>query len=167
LKYIIYITTNTVNRAVYIGKHQTLDINDNYLGSGKLLVRAVEKYGRENFVKEVLHVFDNEVEMNDKEAELVTALAKKHKCSRQTIQNTFFYVYNEYPIDYEINRRPSYQLFREKQLEKEAQKNIREEIKREKTLKEIYSKLNNKEQKFLSKYLYNHVGPTGSDSWTI
>ena len=72
MKYIIYITTNTVNRAVYIGKHQTLDINDNYLGSGKLLVRAVEKYGRENFVKEVLHVFDNEVEMNDKEAELVT-----------------------------------------------------------------------------------------------
>ena len=70
--YTIYKTTNLINNKIYIGKHQTIDPNDPYLGSGKLLNRAIKKYGRENFVKEVLHVFDNEAAMNSKEAELVT-----------------------------------------------------------------------------------------------
>lgn len=42
------------------------------MGSGKHLRRAIEKYGIENFTKEILSVFDNEDEMNTKEAELVT-----------------------------------------------------------------------------------------------
>jgi dissimilatory sulfite reductase (desulfoviridin) alpha/beta subunit len=56
---------------IYIGKHITNDPNDSYLGSGKHLNRAIKKYGKENFVKEVLHIFDNEDDMNAKEAELV------------------------------------------------------------------------------------------------
>ena len=69
--YIIYKITNTLNGKYYIGKHQTTDLNDGYLGSGKLLKRAIEKYGVEHFTKEILHIFDNEVEMNAKEKELV------------------------------------------------------------------------------------------------
>jgi hypothetical protein len=61
-----------INGKYYIGKHQTNDINDNYMGSGKLLKRAQSKYGLENFIKEILFVFNNEEEMNAKEAELVT-----------------------------------------------------------------------------------------------
>lgn len=70
--YIIYKITNTINNKIYIGKHQTVDIHDSYMGSGKYLRRAVEKYGIENFKKEILFQFDNEVDMNEKEAELVT-----------------------------------------------------------------------------------------------
>lgn len=70
--YTIYKTTNKINGKIYIGKHQTKDLNDAYLGSGKILTSAVEKYGMENFDKELLFVFDNESDMNAKEAELVT-----------------------------------------------------------------------------------------------
>jgi hypothetical protein len=70
--YTIYKIINNINSKIYIGKHQTKTPNDFYMGSGKLLKSAYEKYGRENFTKEILFVFDNEAEMNAKEAELVT-----------------------------------------------------------------------------------------------
>ena len=70
--YTIYKTTNLVNGNIYIGKHRTNDPDDDYLGSGKLLRRAIKKHGRTQFKKEVLHVFDNAAEMDTKEKEIVT-----------------------------------------------------------------------------------------------
>jgi len=70
--YSIYKTTNTVNGKHYIGKHQTEDLNDNYLGSGRALTMALKKYGHKAFTKETLFVFETEKEMNDKEIEIVT-----------------------------------------------------------------------------------------------
>lgn len=69
--YIIYKTTNLINGKFYIGSHKTIDPNDNYMGSGKLLQRAITKYGLDNFKKEVLFVFDNPEDMFAKEAEIV------------------------------------------------------------------------------------------------
>jgi hypothetical protein len=71
MHYTIYKITNTVNNKVYIGKHQTQDLNDGYMGSGKLLKRAIRKHGPASFLKEIIHVFDNEEDMNAKEKELV------------------------------------------------------------------------------------------------
>lgn len=70
--YTIYKTTNKIDGKIYIGKHKTNDLDDGYIGSGKYLKHAIEKYGIENFKKEILFQFDNEDETNAKEAELVT-----------------------------------------------------------------------------------------------
>lgn len=70
--YTIYRTTNTITGKYYIGKHQTEKANDDYLGSGSALKAAIKKYGKASFIKEVLFVFDNELDMNLKEKELIT-----------------------------------------------------------------------------------------------
>lgn len=70
--YTIYKTTNLINGKIYIGKHITENLNDSYLGSGIRLGNSIRKYGTENFKKEILYIFENEQEMNDKEKELVT-----------------------------------------------------------------------------------------------
>src|SRR5210317_2109225 len=68
----VYKTINTINNNIYIGCHKTENPEDEYLGSGPNLLKAIKKYGKENFKKEVLFVFDNAQEMFYKEAELVT-----------------------------------------------------------------------------------------------
>lgn len=71
MRYFIYKITNTVNGKIYIGKHMTEDINDGYLGSGKLIKLAIKKYGKDNFKKEILFELSSEDEMNNKEKEIV------------------------------------------------------------------------------------------------
>ena len=69
--YTIYKITNKVNAKFYIGKHQTKDLDDGYMGSGKLIRAAIKKHGAENFEKEILHIFETEAEMNEAEKSLV------------------------------------------------------------------------------------------------
>jgi len=57
--YTIYKTTNLINNKIYIGKHQTKNLNDSYLGSGKALLISIKKYGKENFKKEILHICES------------------------------------------------------------------------------------------------------------
>ena len=71
MKYIVYKITNIVNNNIYIGIHTTDNINDRYMGSGTNIKLAIKEYGKHNFKKEILYVYDNEVDMLNKESELV------------------------------------------------------------------------------------------------
>lgn len=69
--YIVYKTINLTNGRYYIGKHKASSLNDTYLGSGTLLKSAIQKYGKENFKREVLRVFDNERDAYSYEQQIV------------------------------------------------------------------------------------------------
>ena len=70
--YIVYKTTNIINPKTYVGVHKTSNIDDGYLGSGLILKKAISKYGRENFKRDVLAIFDNPKDMFDLESTIVT-----------------------------------------------------------------------------------------------
>lgn len=66
--FLIYKITNSINGKIYVGCHRTKDPHDDYMGSGTLLAKAYEKHGQENFIKEILYVFDNPEDMFRAEA---------------------------------------------------------------------------------------------------
>lgn len=63
----IYITTNILNNRKYIGKHKSIVFDPNYHGSGKAIKNAINKYGVENFVTEILECCETLKELNEKE----------------------------------------------------------------------------------------------------
>jgi hypothetical protein len=71
--HIIYKTTNSVNKNIYIGAHSTDNLDDGYYGSGYNLLEAIKKYGKQNFRRDILHIFNDPVKMFEKEKELVNA----------------------------------------------------------------------------------------------
>jgi len=59
--------------------HSTHNIEDDYLGSGKRLRYSINKYGRENHIREILEYCKNRKELKNRESEIVNLneLAKK------------------------------------------------------------------------------------------
>ena len=69
--YIVYETTNLINGKYYIGVHYLGAIKKDYLGSGITLKRSINKYGKENFIRETLREFSNEQDAYDFERSIV------------------------------------------------------------------------------------------------
>lgn len=68
----IYRITNNINNMEYIGVHRTENLDDGYMGSGKVMKRALEKYGKKHFTKDILEFFDTYKEALAREKEMVT-----------------------------------------------------------------------------------------------
>lgn len=67
----IYKTTNLVNNKIYIGQHRGAYLDENYLGSGKLLAAAINKYGKESFKCELLELCADKMALDQKEKEYI------------------------------------------------------------------------------------------------
>lgn len=61
----IYKITNLINNKIYIGKDTTS--KSDYFGSGLLITRSIDKYGKENFIKEIIDEATNHQELSEKE----------------------------------------------------------------------------------------------------
>jgi hypothetical protein len=75
----VYRIENLIDGKIYIGKHTTSQLEDGYMGSGKLLIKAIEKHGLENFKKTILGFFETEEEAFQYERSLVTEDFVKRK----------------------------------------------------------------------------------------
>lgn len=67
-----YKITNNINGKFYYGVHNTNDENDGYMGSGIAIKNAYEKYGIENFTKEIIKYFETSDEAFEFEKKFVT-----------------------------------------------------------------------------------------------
>lgn len=67
----IYKTTNLLNGRYYVGLHSTDVLEDDYIGSGKRLWNEVNKYGRENFKREIVEFLPSRKELKARERSLV------------------------------------------------------------------------------------------------
>lgn len=63
----IYITINKTNSKFYIGKHKKDTYDKNYYGSGVLIKQALDKYGKENFINQIICTCDTEQDLNESE----------------------------------------------------------------------------------------------------
>jgi group I intron endonuclease len=71
MHYYLYEIKNKVNGNIYVGVHKTDDLSDGYMGSGKVIKRAIKKHGLENFTKTILETFDSQEELYCREKEVV------------------------------------------------------------------------------------------------
>lgn len=79
-KHFIYKTTNLLNGKYYYGAHSTENENDNYLGSGVALDKAIKKYGKENFIREIIQYCDTIQELYDLEKKVIQEHLGEKNC---------------------------------------------------------------------------------------
>ena len=50
----VYKITNKANDKIYVGQHKSDHFDERYFGGGAIIASAVNKYGKENFDREIL-----------------------------------------------------------------------------------------------------------------
>lgn len=87
----IYKITNKINNKSYIGKKYG-SFDDNYYGSGKIIKEAIKKYGKENFIIEILCECKNEKDINLNEQKYIKENNPKYNIAKGgTGGNTLLY----------------------------------------------------------------------------
>lgn len=72
-EWIIYITTNLINMKTYVGQRKLdyTSVDKRYLGSGTIFKKALKKYGRENFNREILYYAYSQSEADEIEIQYI------------------------------------------------------------------------------------------------
>lgn len=92
----VYIITNKINHKFYIGKHSTNNLDDDYMGSGSTITKAIQKYGVENFTKRILCFCDSADDAYKVEEFLVTDnLIKRDDCYNMKTGGGQHIIYSE------------------------------------------------------------------------
>lgn len=92
----IYVITNLVNSKQYVGRNENDD--SNYFGSGKYLNRAIKKYGKENFKKEIL-IDPSEIDSREE----LALLESVSILSLNTLNpNGYNLIFSDMPLPFEI-----------------------------------------------------------------
>ena len=52
----VYLTKNLITGKGYVGSHCTNNIDDGYIGSGRLFLKSVRKHRKKNFIREILEI---------------------------------------------------------------------------------------------------------------
>jgi len=82
--HIVYLTTNKVNNKIYVGVHSTYNLNDGYIGSGKILLKAIKKHRKENFTRTILHFAYDKAHAYTIESQIVDVWFVKRKDTYNT-----------------------------------------------------------------------------------
>lgn len=69
--HILYKTRNDITNKFYIGIHSTSNLNDGYLGSGKIIRYSIKKYGEENHSIKILEFLNSRKELLEKESKII------------------------------------------------------------------------------------------------
>lgn len=75
----VYKTTNLINGKTYIGQHKSGYFDIGYKGSGKLIKRAIKKYGKDNFKTILLEWCETFDELNNREIYYISFYRAQNK----------------------------------------------------------------------------------------
>lgn len=73
----IYRTTNKINGAIYVGQHHG-EFDPRYFGSGNIILKAIKKYGKDNFSVEKLLIAENQNQLDELEIREIDNHRKCH-----------------------------------------------------------------------------------------
>lgn len=78
----VYKITNLINGKTYVGQRKIVRDKswEDYYGSGKLIQQAISKYGKENFLKELISYADSQEELLELEHEAITMFKSNGAC---------------------------------------------------------------------------------------
>lgn len=66
-----YCIENKLNGKFYYGIHKTDSLEDDYMGSGKIIKLAIKKYGKDNFNKKIIILFNTYEEVLNYEKNII------------------------------------------------------------------------------------------------